>query len=90
MPSLRQMICQINHVVAIKMWETNSGQNIQCCIANELKSPFPFIEEHDRTLSISTHSQFVRMIELFWKDYLKRITSRTELQQSDRDLRHCE
>lgn len=36
---MRQMICQISHVVVIKMWVVNGRQNIHCCIADAFKIP---------------------------------------------------
>lgn len=83
------MICQISHVVVIKTWAINRGRNIDCCIADELKNPLLFLEEHGRRLPISAQSWFPRTIEMSYK-HLNRITSRAKRQQSGRDLGRCQ
>lgn len=44
------------------------------------------MEEHGGRQPISAQSHFPRMIEMFSYEHLNRITSRTKLQQSCRDV----
>lgn len=84
------MIRQISHVVVIKMWAINRGKNTHCCIADELKHPLLFTEEHGGRLPISVESHIPRIIETLSYEHLNRITSKAKLQQSGRDLGCCQ